>query len=221
MHATYVRAYDFHWGNEQLLHHFKSVVCHESTQYLINDANNRHLSYNETISLFPITAAQGAQDDKPTGKATRRRLHHVGVDDTLHQLYNAAPHEDLCIPNALWDELRRASPEIVTAINEARRRIQGKATSADTPGSSNIEPHVSGGGYAQRRQYGNTATANLIDSSSEIGGIICLTLIKTITLLMSHTHPQTVPPPPRTVSIPQMLNSTRLGLMTWITLLLI
>ena len=36
MHATYVRAYDFHWGNEQLLHHFKSVVCHESTQYLIN-----------------------------------------------------------------------------------------------------------------------------------------------------------------------------------------
>ena len=142
---------------------------YESTQYLINDANNRHLSYDETISLFWITAAQGAQDDKPTSKTTRRRLHHVGVDNTLHQLYNAARRKDLCIPNALWDELCRASPEVVTVINEARRRIQSKAPSADTQGFSNSEPHGSGGGYTQRHQYGNTTMANLIGSINEIG----------------------------------------------------
>ena len=152
MHATYVRAYDFHWGNEQLLRHFKSVVRHESTQYLINDANNRHLTYDETISLFRITAAQSAQDDERNAKATRRRLHHVGVDDTLHQLYNAARSDDLRIPNALWDERRRASPEVVIAINEACRCIQGNPPSADPQMSSNNEPN--GGGYTQRRQYG-------------------------------------------------------------------
>jgi len=168
MHATYVRAYNFHWGNEQLLRRFKSVVRHESTQYLINDANNRHLTYDETISLFWITAAQGAQDDELNAKATRRRLHHVGVDDTLHQLYNAARRDDLRIPNALWDELRCASPEVVIAINEARRCIQGKPPSADPQMSSNNEPN--GGGYTQRRQYGTTATANLIGSTDEIGG---------------------------------------------------
>ena len=198
MHATYVRAYNFHWGNEQLLRHFKSVVRHESTQYLINNANNQNLSYDETISPFRITAAQGAQDDELTGKATRPRLHHVGVDDTLHQLYNAAPHEDLCIPNALWDELRHASPEIVSAINEARRRIHGKAPNADTPGSSNIEPNGgSGGGYTQRWQYGTTAYDPLIGGWGE--GIICLTRIKTIIFLLSHAHQRTAPPSPRIV----------------------
>ena len=170
MHATYVRTYDFHWGDAQLLRHFKSVVRHESTQYLINDATNRRLSYDETISLFRITAAQGAQDDEPTQKTSRRRLHHVGLDDHLHHLYNAARREDLRIPNALWDELRRASPEVVAAINKARRRIQNKGQESGQPGSSSPPPQGSGGGYAQRRQYGNTAVANLIGSTDETGG---------------------------------------------------
>ena len=57
------------------------------------------------------------------------------MDDQLHQLYNAARREDLRIPNALWDELRRASPEVVTAINEARRRIQNKGQESGNPAS--------------------------------------------------------------------------------------
>lgn len=184
LNASYVTEYDFNWGETQLLRHFKSVIRHESTQYLINDATNRHLDYDNTISLFRTTAGQGAQDQEQTGIGhtyTRRRANQASIEDTFHHLFNAARREDLRVPNPLWEELRRSAPDAITAVNEARRRLQRHepATAPPTPSSTrstpterSAAPSGPGGGYAQRRQYGEpaTGTANLVGHTDEVGG---------------------------------------------------
>ena len=173
---TYLCELDDHWDDISSRRHFLTMVSHETTAWLIDQAERDGLSYYETISLFRATAGRSLRPSMQ--HPSRNRAQTVSLLDTnlavtppqepfdpvdaveLHPtLVTQRDGDQLRIANPLWSLL---DVDTRTKITEARRQLQ-QQQSASTSSSPTLP-----------NQY-SRAQASL-QSVPEDGGVRCRAL---------------------------------------------